>query len=134
MIELAADRLGFGLGDHVEIAVVVVADVFLVEAGDAAHRPFFRVGFPHVPVGDELQAVGIDRDGEEDDVVQNAERLGVVAADHLPDQLDQVLRADDFGGVQAAVDPDDGLAFGGEACGRRRRSGPWPGQAAAICL
>ena len=38
-------------------------------------------------------------------------RLGVVAADQLVDRLDQLLRAEHFGGVQAAVDPDDRLAF-----------------------
>ena len=38
-------------------------------------------------------------------------RLGVVAADQLVDRLDQLLRAEHLGRVQAAVDPDDRLAF-----------------------
>ena len=41
-------------------------------------------------------------------------RLLVVAAHHLVDRLDQLLRAEHLGRVQAAVDPDDGLAFLGE--------------------
>ena len=38
-------------------------------------------------------------------------RLLVGAAHELIDGLDQLMRADDFGRVQAAVDPDDRLAF-----------------------
>ena len=38
-------------------------------------------------------------------------RLFVVAADQLIDRLDQLMRAEDLGGVQTAVDPDDRLAF-----------------------
>ncbi len=49
---------------------------------------FFGSGFPHIPIGDQVHAVGIDRDGQEDDFVQDAEGLGVVAADHPPDQLE----------------------------------------------
>ena len=35
----------------------------------------------------------------------------VVARDQLVDGLDQLVGAEHFGGVQAAVDPDDRLAF-----------------------
>ena len=38
-------------------------------------------------------------------------RLRVGAADHLVDPFHQLLRAHRFAGVQAAIDPDDGLAF-----------------------
>src|SRR5262249_7319509 len=36
---------------------------------------------------------------------------GIGAADHLPDVLDDLLRAEDFGRMEAAVDENDGLAF-----------------------
>ena len=48
---------------------------------------------------------------EHDHVVEDAHRLLVGAADQLVDRLDQLLRAEHFGGVQAAVDPHDRLAF-----------------------
>ena len=41
-------------------------------------------------------------------------RLRIGPADHLVDRLDQLLRAEHFGGVQSSVDPDDGLPFRGE--------------------
>ena len=49
--------------------------------------------------------------GEDDDVVEDPQRLGIGPADELVDRLDQLLRAEHLGGVQAAVDPDDRLAF-----------------------
>jgi hypothetical protein len=50
-------------------------------------------------------------------LVEDAERLGIVAAGELPQRLDQLVRADGLGGVQAAVDPDHGAALGGEGAG-----------------
>ena len=44
-------------------------------------------------------------------VVEEPHRLLVGAADHLVDHLAELLRAERLGGVQAAVDPDDRLAF-----------------------
>ena len=46
---------------------------------------------------------------EDDEVVEEARRLGVGPAHELPDGLDELLRAEHLGGVQAAVDPDDRL-------------------------
>ena len=63
---------------------------------------------------DQLVAVGVGVHGEDDDVAEEAQRLGVDAADELVDGLDQLLRAEHLVGVQAAVDPDDRLAFGRE--------------------
>ncbi len=48
---------------------------------------------------------------QNDHVVQYPQRFLVIAADHLVDHLAQLLRAERFGGVQAAVNPDHGLAF-----------------------
>ena len=56
--------------------------------------------------------------GEEDDaLVEDAERLGVGAAGEIPERLDELVGTEGFGGVEAAVDPDDGAAFGGEGAG-----------------
>ena len=113
---------------HVEVAVVVVADVLLIEPRQAAGAALLlRSGVAHVPVGHQLHAVGIGVHGEDDHVAQEAHRLFVGLADELIDGLDQLLRAEHFGGVQAAVDPDHGLAFArerarlvvGEALGQR---------------
>lgn len=51
---------------------------------------------------------------QDDEVVAEAARLGVIARDELPVALDQLLRAEDLGGVEAAVDPDDPLAVARE--------------------
>ena len=53
-------------------------------------------------------------DGENDDIVEDVHGLGVGTARELIDGLGELGRAEDFGRVQAAVDPDHGLAFGGE--------------------
>ena len=65
---------------------------------------------------------------QHDVVVQDPHRLGIGLAVQAVDRLDQLLRAEHFGGVQAAVDPDDGLAvlrelprlIVGEAVGERQ--------------
>ncbi len=115
MIELTADGLGLRLGVHVEVAVVVVADVLLVKDRNSAHGAFGRLFVPHVPVGNEVEPVGVGRHGQENDVVEDAPGLGVVRADHPPDELDELLGAEDLRRVETAVDPDNGLALGGEA-------------------
>ncbi len=64
--------------------------------------------------GHEFHAVRVGRNDEQDHVVQNPHRLGVGPAGHLVSEVEQVLRRHALGGVQAAVDPDDRLAFGRE--------------------
>src|SRR3954467_2459442 len=54
---------------------------------------------------------------EDDDIVENPKRLLVVAADHLIDHLAELLRTEHFGGVGAAVDPNDGFALSRERAG-----------------
>ena len=71
--------------------------------------------------GDQLHAVRIGVDGEDDEVVQETQRLLVGAAHQLIDGLGQLLRAEDFGRVQAAVDPHHRLAFLRERARLRRR-------------
>ena len=90
---------------------------FWYSRGSAAERPLLGHRVAHVPVGDEIVAVRIRVHEQDDDVVQNPHRLVVGAADHLVDHLAELLRAERFGGVQAAVDPDDGLALFRERAG-----------------
>jgi hypothetical protein len=95
-----------------------VADVVVPKAwgasGGAVGDTFFGDGFAHVPVGDEVEAVGVVEDAEDDVVVEETEGFGVGEGVELVDGFDELLRADGFAGVEAAVDPDDGLAFFGE--------------------
>ena len=48
---------------------------------------------------------------QDHDVAQQPHRLFVGAAHQLIDRFHQLLCAEDLGGVQAAVNPDDGFAF-----------------------
>ena len=111
VIERAVDVLGLGLGRGEEVAVVVVADVLLVEPRQVGEGPQLRVLVAHVPVGDQLVAVRVGVHEENDAVVQEAQRLLVVAADHLVDHLGELLGAERLGRVQAAVDPHHRLPF-----------------------
>ena len=69
------------------------------------------VCIPHVPVGDELDAVRIRNRHEEDDIVQKTHRFLVRLRNHLVNHLGQRLRIDRLGGMETAIDPDDRLAF-----------------------
>ena len=89
------------------IAIVVVADVFVVKPREAAERALLLVGDVHIPVGDELDAIGIRHGHEEDVVVEEAHRLLVGLRDHLINLFDEALRIHRLGRVEAAVDPDD---------------------------
>lgn len=114
---LAVHVGGFYLAGEEKIAVVVVADVLLVEPGEVRHAALEGIFFAHVPVGDEFLAVGVGQDAEDDVVVEDTESFGVVAADELVDGLHKLLGADGFGGVEATVDPDYGFAGLGEVMG-----------------
>ena len=92
-IEHAIHVLRLGLRVGVEIAIVVVADVLLIEPRQPVQRPLLFILFLHVPVGDEVHAVGIGVDEENDDVVENSQRLGVVGGEDLIDRLHQHLGA-----------------------------------------
>ncbi len=116
-IELAGHVGGLGLVEHEEVAVVIVADVFLVEAREGIDDALGGLGAAHIPRGNEFLAVGIRVREEDDALVEDAERLGIGAAGELPEGLDELVGADGLGGVEAAVDPDDGTAFGGEGAG-----------------
>jgi hypothetical protein len=97
-----------GLIRHEEVTVIVVPDVFLIEPRDV-QVALERVRLAHVPARDELHAVRVRVHGENDDVVQDASRLLVVAAHEIVDGGNELVRAEDFGRVQPAVDPHDRL-------------------------
>ena len=103
---------------HVGVAVVVVADVLLIQPRQAREL-VRRADVLHVPLGDHLVAVGIDRrPQQDDDVVEHRFGIGVVrAVDQVVEQLRDVRRTGDFRRVQSAVDVDEGFAFAREpAC------------------
>ena len=54
---------------------------------------------------------------KDDHVVEEAQRLRIVARHHLVDHLHQLMRAQNFAGVQSAVDPHHGLAFVSQRAG-----------------
>ena len=119
VVENAVLVLRLGLRGHEEVAIVVVADVLLVQPRQLRHRPLLRIRIAHVPVGDEIVAVGIRVNEEDNDVVEDAHGLLVGLAHHVVHHLAELLCADDFGGVESAVDPHDCLAFLRE-CARLR--------------
>ena len=111
VVKLAIDVGGFLHVGHVEIAIVVVADVFLPKARNVLERALAGVGLAHVPVGNQFHAVRIGVRGQNDNVVENAQRFRIVARHHFVDQLHQLMSAQHFAGVQSAVDPHYGFAF-----------------------
>ena len=114
VVEDAVDVLRLGLSRREEVAVVVVADVLLIEPRQARGAALQRIRIPHVPIGDEVVAVRVGVDEEDDALVEEPQRLGVRPADHLVDHLGELLRAERFGRVQSSVDPDDRFPFSRE--------------------
>ena len=99
---------------HEAVAVVIVADVFLVETRERFELALRRIGVAHVPVGDQLQPVGIVVAEQDDRVVQQALRLGVLPGEHPIEHMDLALGRYRLGGVEAGVDPHHRAALGGE--------------------
>ena len=110
-VEHAVLVLGLRLRGHEEVAIVIVPDVLLVQPWQLRQRPLLRVRVSHVPVGDEVVAIRVRMDEQDDDVVQDAHCLVIAPADHVEHHLAELLRADRFRGVQAPVDPHNGLAL-----------------------
>ncbi len=96
---------------HVAVTIVVVADIFVIKPWDGCKFPFLRVLVPHIPVADQFHAIGIVVAQQDDAVVQHAQGFGVVLGEHAVQHLDLALRGDGFGGMQAGIDPHDGLAL-----------------------
>jgi hypothetical protein len=113
-VEQIVDDPRLRLRLHVGVAVVVVADVLLVEPRHRAVLVRRADVFP-IPVDHEIQAVGVDRGQQhEDDVVADLAALVRFVDGQLMRQQEGVLRGGHFAGMQAVVDPDDGLAFTGK--------------------
>ncbi|MNQ42812.1 hypothetical protein D3C85_565210 [compost metagenome] len=115
--ELAVDVGRLGHGRQVVVAVVIVADVLLVQDRDRGELALQRVRVAHVPVGDQLHPVRVQRREQDDGVIQNAQGLGVLGGQPFMHGGDQGLGRDGLGRVQTAVDPDHGLALGGHGAG-----------------
>ena len=111
------DRFGFWQRRHVKVPVVVVARVFVVELWNPIGRTPVRLAFAHVPVGDELHAVGIHEAVEYDNVIQKSGGFRIRAAHELIDALDELLRPQNFRRMDSTIDPDHGFTFSGESAG-----------------
>ena len=109
-VELAAHVRGLAHVVHEKVAVIIVADVFLVEARERVDDAFGGFGAAQIPRGNEFLAVGVGVGEEDNALVEDAECLGIGAAGEIPQRLDELVGADGLGGVEAAVDPDDGAA------------------------
>ena len=104
--------------EHVAVAVVVVADVLLVQP---RHRRDLerRADVAAIPLGDHLLPIRVDgRPQQQDDVLEHVRVLRVVGLrQQVVGQLHRVLRAGDLARVQPAVDVDDGLALARQLAG-----------------
>ena len=95
---------------HVRVTVVVVTGVLFVQARNVRIAAQL-VGLLHVPVRHQLHAVRIRVRHENDAVVQNPHRFVVGTAGELIERFDELLGAQHFGCMQAAVDPEHHFAF-----------------------
>ena len=103
VVEHVVDDLGFLLGQGVEIAVVVVADIVVVEP---RHLAALVLGAEPlvVPVDDHDLAVGVDgRHEQKHRLVHPRQPLGVLGGGELIDELGGHLGRADLGGVDGAA-------------------------------
>ncbi len=106
----------FFLREHEPVAVVVVADVFVIQVRiDALERRALRL----VPVIDHQHlAVGIlRRHHQHDAVVEDLARLRIGGGRQPVDDVDDRLAVADLGRVNRGVDEVERLAFGGQLLG-----------------
>ncbi len=115
--ELSIDVGRLGHRRQVVVAVVIVTDVLLIQAGNRRVFALQRVRVTHIPGRDQLPSVRVHRREQDDHVVQDALGLGVLGRQPFIQGGDQGLGRHGFGGVQAAVDPHHGLALGGQGAG-----------------
>ena len=97
---------------HVAVAVVIVADVFLVKIGQRADL-VGRADVLAVPRRHLVLPIRIQRRPQhQDHVVEDRVHLGVaLRGNQFVRQRNRLLRARDFGGMQPAVQVHDGFAF-----------------------
>ncbi|GIU77772.1 MAG: hypothetical protein KatS3mg005_1010 [Bryobacteraceae bacterium] len=120
----------FRLGEEIPVAVIVMADVFLIELGRTGALERGAQGAA-IPGGHEVEAIGVDRRGEnENHVVEHAQGARILSRGEAVGQLDGRMRGRHLGGVDAARDQNDGLPFPGQAGGFVRRRDAGVGEAA----
>jgi hypothetical protein len=114
VIDGAIEGAGLELGEHVPVAIVVVAGVVMVEPGQAS-AVVLGAGVFAVVVDDHLLAVGIERgDQQQHDVVEATLGLVIRGGGQRVRPLHGHLRGADLARVDVARDQDDGLAFAHE--------------------
>jgi hypothetical protein len=104
--------------EHVAVAIVVVADVLLVEF----HRRWIAAGVGvAAPLHDDVLAVGIDRGPKDQDrIVEDLADFRLIRPrEEVVRQLRRMLGTGDLGSVQAAADIDEHLPFARERASRR---------------
>ncbi len=101
----------FGLRENVPVAIVVVADVLVIEL--RRRRAFIRRAQRlAIPARHDIHSVGILRRHQHDDhVVENGAELRRILREQVVDELNGGVRGGDFGGVNGAGDQHHRLAF-----------------------
>ena len=114
VVDHAVYVFGFDLREHEPVAVVVVADVVMIEVGHLAALVLGAEIFS-VPLGDHDFAIGIERRDEEDDgIVEAAENFRILRSREIVSPLHGHLAGADFRGVNVAGEEEDGFAVVGE--------------------
>src|SRR5271170_6544538 len=104
----------FDLREHEPVAVVVMANVVVIEVRHGAALVFGAEIFA-VPLGDHGFAIGIERGDEENDgVVEAGKVFGILGGGEMIGPFHGHLAGADFRGVNVAGDKEDGFAVVGE--------------------
>ena len=129
VVQLGDGQLRFLLREHVPVAIVVVADVFLVKLGRAGALEGRAKGAA-VPARYDIHAIRIERwHQQEDGVFENGAEAGRVLGEQAIGELYGGLGGCQLRRVNRAGDQDDGLAFGDQLLGFGFRSQAGIGQA-----
>ena len=130
VVKLRDGGAGFGLRKDVPVAIVIVADILLIELrriGSFELRAQRRT----IPAGDDIDAIRVQRgDQEQDRVVEDGLEARVVFGDQAIGELDRAVGGRDFVGVDRAGHQDDVLAFFEQRLGLRGGSDARIGQTA----
>ena len=119
VVEHLRDGLRLGHVVHEPVAVVIVADVVVIEPR-RARRLEGGVEGVLVPRGDDVEAVRVHhRHEQQDGVVADVLHLGRLFGRHAVGQQGRHLRVRHFARVQPPIDPGDRLALAREPAGRR---------------
>ena len=117
VVEHLIDDLRLLLGEHVEVAVVVVAHIVVVEPGHAAAL-VLGAQVLVVPVDNHDLAVGIERGHEQQDhLLHPSELVGIFGGGEVVDKLHAHLSRAHLGGVDGAGHQCDGLTLVDQGAG-----------------